>query len=214
MQELTPTVNRFGLSIDKQKQDGLAMADAQGNGFMSLFTTFGTFSIVAGILLIFLLFVMLAAERRGELGIARAVGTRRGHLVEMYLFEGLAYDLIAAVVGVVLGVAVALGMVFAIARAVASFGFDVTFHVTVQSLVLAYSIGRAADADRGEPVGVAREPAQHHAPQSATCPTPGAQGRRAAGSWSSSASCWRADARSPAVSAANATSFLLGFSLT
>ena len=40
-----------------------------------------SFSIAAGILLIFLIFVMLAAERRGELGIARAVGTRRGHLV-------------------------------------------------------------------------------------------------------------------------------------
>ncbi len=45
---------------------------------MSLFTTFGTFSIAAGMLLIFLIFVMLAAERRSELGIARAVGTRRG----------------------------------------------------------------------------------------------------------------------------------------
>ena len=66
---------------------------------MSLFTTFGIFSIAAGILLIFLIFVMLAAERRGELGIARAVGTRRGHLVQMFLFEGVAYDLVAAAVG-------------------------------------------------------------------------------------------------------------------
>ena len=66
---------------------------------MSFFTTFGSFSIAAGILLIFLIFVMLAAERRGELGIARAVGTRRGHLVQMFLFEGLAYDLLAAAVG-------------------------------------------------------------------------------------------------------------------
>ena len=41
---------------------------------MSIFTTFGSFSIFAGGLLIFLIFVMLAAERRGELGIARAVG--------------------------------------------------------------------------------------------------------------------------------------------
>ena len=55
---------------------------------MSLFTTFGTFSIAAGILLIFLIFVMLAAERRGEMGIARAIGTRRGHLVEMFLVRG------------------------------------------------------------------------------------------------------------------------------
>ena len=70
---------------------------------MSMFTTFGTFSIAAGILLIFLIFVMLAAERRGELGIARAVGTRRGHLVQMFTFEGAAYDLIAAALGAVLG---------------------------------------------------------------------------------------------------------------
>ena len=108
---------------------------------MSLFTTLKTFSIVAGIMLIFLLFVMLAAERRGELGIAPAVGTRRGHLVEMYLFEGVAYDLMAAIVGDALGVAVALGMVFVLARAFASFGFDITFHVTTQSLVLSYALG-------------------------------------------------------------------------
>ena len=63
-----------------------------------MFTTFGS-SIAAGILLIFLIFVMLAAERRGELGIARAIGTRRSHLVKMYLFEGLAYDLVAALFG-------------------------------------------------------------------------------------------------------------------
>ena len=69
-----------------------------GAVFMSFFTTFGSFSIAAGILLIFLIFVMLAAERRGELGIARAVGTRRGHLVQMFLYEGLAYDLLAAAV--------------------------------------------------------------------------------------------------------------------
>ena len=55
---------------------------------MAFFTTFGSFSIAAGILLIFLIFVMLAAERRGELGIARAIGTRRGHLVEMFIVRG------------------------------------------------------------------------------------------------------------------------------
>ena len=68
-----------------------------------MFTTFGSFSIAAGILLIFLIFVMLAAERRGELGIARAVGTRQRNLVQMFLFEGVAYDVLAAAVGAVLG---------------------------------------------------------------------------------------------------------------
>ena len=109
--------HRSGSRPTTRKQDALELADKQGAAFMSLFTTFGSFSIAAGILLIFLIFVMLAAERRGELGIARAVGTRRGHLVQMFLFEGLAYDLIAAAVGALLGVGVAYGMVLAMAAA-------------------------------------------------------------------------------------------------
>ena len=56
--------------------------------FISVFTTFGSFSIAAGILLIFLIFVMLSAERRSELGIARAIGTRREHLVQMFVVRG------------------------------------------------------------------------------------------------------------------------------
>ena len=61
-----------GLELQDVKRDGLELADQQGDVFMSIFTTFGSFSIVAGVLLIFLIFVMLSAERRTELGIARA----------------------------------------------------------------------------------------------------------------------------------------------
>ena len=53
---------------DASKQDAIETADAAGSAFMAFFTTFGSFSIAAGILLIFLIFVMLAAERRSELG--------------------------------------------------------------------------------------------------------------------------------------------------
>ena len=56
-----------------RKQDALDLGRSARRGLHSIFTTFGSFSIAAGILLIFLIFVMLAAERRGELGIARAV---------------------------------------------------------------------------------------------------------------------------------------------
>ena len=102
---LKPTLDRLGLEADNSREDFIKIADQQGAAFMSLFTTFGSFSIMAGVLLIFLIFVMLAAERRNERGIARAVGTRRSHLVWMYTFEGLTYDLIAAAVGVVVGLA-------------------------------------------------------------------------------------------------------------
>jgi putative ABC transport system permease protein len=138
---LRPTLGRLGLEIDPVKRDALEAADQEGNAFMSLFTTFGSFSIFAGFLLIFLIFVMLAAERRSELGIARAVGTRRGHLIQMYLFEGLAYDLLAAAVGAAVGVAVAFGMVFVIASALGSEGITIEHHVEWRSIVVAYAIG-------------------------------------------------------------------------
>jgi putative ABC transport system permease protein len=139
---LRPTLSPLGLEADNTKQDALDAADTAGSAFMSFFTTFGSFSIAAGILLIFLIFVMLAAERRGELGIARAVGTRRGHLVQMFLFEGVAYDLIAAAVGVLVGVAVAYGMVLVMAGAFASTSdFHIAYSVKPTSMALAYAIG-------------------------------------------------------------------------
>jgi putative ABC transport system permease protein len=138
---LEPTLTRLGLEIDPVKRDALEAADQQGNAFMSLFTTFGTFSIFAGFLLIFLIFVMLAAERRGELGIARAVGTRRGHLIQMYLYEGLAYDLLAAAVGAALGVAVAFGMVFVLSSALGTTGISIEHDVQLRSIVVAYAVG-------------------------------------------------------------------------
>jgi putative ABC transport system permease protein len=139
---LKPTVAPLGLETDTTKQDALKVADAAGSAFMSFFTTFGSFSIAAGILLIFLIFVMLAAERRSELGIARAVGTRRGHLVQMFLFEGAAYDVIAAAVGALVGIAVAYGMVMAMAGAFAATGdFHIAYSVKPTSIVVAYAIG-------------------------------------------------------------------------
>ena len=100
--------------------------------------------IAAGVLLIFLVFVMLATERRGELGIARAIGTRRSHLVQTFTFEGAAYDLLAALAGALFGAAVAYLMVVAMAQAfdAATGGsFEIEFAVTPRSLAIAYALG-------------------------------------------------------------------------
>jgi putative ABC transport system permease protein len=142
---LDPVAAELGLEVEAVKHDALEAADEAGAAFVAFFTTFGTFAIAAGILLIFLVFVMLAAERRGELGIARAVGTRRGHLVQMFTFEGAAYDLAAAAIGALLGALVAFGMVFVLAAAFAEAdadeGFQIEFAVTPTSLVVAFAIG-------------------------------------------------------------------------
>ena len=158
---LNPTLKPFGLEADPVKQDALDEADAEGNAFMSVFTTFGSFSIFAGAMLIFLIFVMLAAERRGELGIARAVGTRRGHLVQMYVYEGMAYDLMAAAVGALLGVAIAFGMVFVIASALDFTGLEIQHDARARSLVVALSDRRAADVPDRDVLGLAGQPPQH-----------------------------------------------------
>jgi putative ABC transport system permease protein len=139
---LQPLAHELGLEVDPVKRDGLRLADQQGATYLSLFSTFGTFTISAGILLIFLVFVMLATERRGEMGTARAIGTQRRHLVQMFVFEGAAYDLLAAAVGAVLGLGLALAMVRAIAGALSESGIvTIRYSLTWTSFVVAFSLG-------------------------------------------------------------------------
>ena len=109
---------------------------------MQMFTTFGTFSIAAGILLIFLIFVMLAAERRTEMGVARAIGTRRGHLVETFLFEGAPTTSSPPRSAPRSASPSSFAMVAGVGRA---FGDDrastIVYSVRWQSIVVAYTIG-------------------------------------------------------------------------
>ena len=138
---IEPTLEPLGLEADPIKEDALGLANDLGSVFTSFFVTFGTFSIVAGILLIFLIFVMLAGERKSEMGMARAVGTQRRHLIQMFLFEGAVYDLVAAAVGALLGLAVAYGMVFLMAKAFATFGVEIKHDFRPRSLIVAYTLG-------------------------------------------------------------------------
>lgn len=129
-----------GLAVQRIKYDALGQAELAGNIFTTFFLMFGLFAIAAGVMLIFLIFVMLAAERRGEMGMARAVGTKRRHLIQSFVAEGAAYDLLAAAVGAALGV----GIAFAIVRGLADlFGQEiaVTPRVEPRSLVVAYCLG-------------------------------------------------------------------------
>ena len=57
------------------------------------FLTFSMFVIVAGVMLVLNIYAMLAEERRTEMGVMRALGIRREHLVRLYLYEGLIYSL-------------------------------------------------------------------------------------------------------------------------
>jgi putative ABC transport system permease protein len=133
------------LEVDRTKQTFLLGADLVGSIFTTIFIGFGSFSIAAALMLIFLIFVMLAAERQREMGMARAVGTRRRHLVQMFVFEGTVYDLVAAAVGAVLGAAVGLATVGVLARSFESLegigSFRLQYHLEPRSLIVAYCLG-------------------------------------------------------------------------
>lgn len=130
-----------GVEATAVRQEALDSAQEAGASLASAFLLFAQFSIAAGILLIFLIFVMLAAERRHELGIARAVGAQRGEVIRMFAFEGAAYDLIAAAVGSLLGIFVGWGLAELLAVAFNQFDFSLAFAFNWRSVVTAFAIG-------------------------------------------------------------------------
>ena len=128
------------------KNDLLNVADEAGSQVTAFFIFMALFSITVGILLIFLIFVMLAAARRSEMGMARAVGAKRGHMVQMFLFEGTAYALVAAAIGVLIGLGIS-ALIVTILNEVfdrfESFDFRLTRHVEPRSAIIAYCLGMA-----------------------------------------------------------------------
>ena len=129
------------LQAQPLKRDALDAAAESAGAISSLFVIFGSFSILAGVLLIFLIFVVLAAERRSEMGMARAIGVQQGQLVQMFVYEGLIYDMIAAAVGAALGVGTALLIGQGVAALLDSVATSITPHVEFSSIVVAYCLG-------------------------------------------------------------------------
>jgi len=127
-------------TIDPIKKDSVEEAEMSGNLFTTFFLVLGLFSIAAGIMLIFMIFVMLATERKAEMGIARAVGAQKSSLIQAFISEGMAYSLMAGAVGAALGVLAAVGLVAGFLKIAGGFDF-IEAKVTVTSLVVSYCLG-------------------------------------------------------------------------
>jgi putative ABC transport system permease protein len=125
------------------KADAVTFAQQGGLVFTGSLLAVSFFSLCVGVLLIFLIFVMLAAERRAEMGMSRAVGLKRRHLTQMFLFEGMAYTLVASLIGVALGVLVGYLMTFVLSSIFNSFYSALTlrYHVESTSLVISFCLG-------------------------------------------------------------------------
>lgn len=139
---LVPMSQLVELQVDAIKNRGLDLAELIGSSITLIFSIFGSFSIIVGLLLIFLVFVMLAASRTTEMGIVRAVGTKRRHLVQMFTYEGIVYSIGAAALGTILGIIASVGLVQIMIGAVdTGDDFTFTYSVTLQSIIVAFSAG-------------------------------------------------------------------------
>jgi putative ABC transport system permease protein len=145
--EVTQSIESATAGIDPQitdvKRQFLDTADETGKTFTQMFTAMGSFGVFAGLLLLINLFVMLAAERKSELGMARAVGMRRSQLVGAFATEGFIYALLASLLGTAVGVG--LGRVL-VAWSQSAFSsehnrFDLYFTVKSASLAQSFVIG-------------------------------------------------------------------------
>ena len=125
------------------KKDLLDNADQQGKSFSQLFSTLGFFGVLAGVLLLVNIFVMLAQERKAELGMIRAVGMRRAGLVGSFSLEGWMYSLASAAVGTLAGIGIGRLIVVA-ARGIfarGSDGLDFAFSASLHSIQTGFTSG-------------------------------------------------------------------------
>lgn len=138
----------FGdIEVKDNKAKEVAESREGISSFTDMFLVFGSFSIIAGVILIINIFVMLAEERKGEMGISRAVGMKRLHLGRSYLYEGSVYAIISALVGALLGIGVSWVVLYFTDSIFSSFdegiSFDIlgSFNFTPLSIIQAFTFG-------------------------------------------------------------------------
>jgi putative ABC transport system permease protein len=122
------------------KKDGIDASEASSEQTTQIFVIMSSFAIIAGVALIVNIFVMLAEERKPEMGISRAIGMQRRDLTQSFLFEGVLYALAAAAIGALAGLLIAALMMIAFSTVYGG-GLAFTLHYDSNSLVVAACAG-------------------------------------------------------------------------
>ncbi len=133
-------------TIDTPKQTVLREARQAGDSLGALFLMIGSFSVIAGALLLVNIFVMLGEERKAQMGMVRALGMRRSRLVGSFTLEGAAYALMSALPGVGIGIAVGWGVAVVAAEifqgwSVGGSSIRIAFDVTPTSVLNGLAMG-------------------------------------------------------------------------
>jgi len=140
---LSIATRHLALRVQDVKSEAVAQAVQVGRDATELFLVMGAFGILAGVLLIVNIFVMLAEERKPELGVARALGFLRRDLLTTFALEGTFYAVLAAALGAFAGLGLGYVMVYFFDRLVPHGDVPVTFHFDPASVVTAFVAGAA-----------------------------------------------------------------------
>lgn len=132
------------LAIDV-KTNAFERSNQIGTLFTSIFLLLSIFAIGSGLLLIVLIFVMLGTERKAEIGLVRALGMQKTHVARAFIIEGLIYDVVAALLGTVIGVGISIIVVQNLANIANSFLGDerlteIQVQVQPQALILSFCL--------------------------------------------------------------------------
>jgi putative ABC transport system permease protein len=145
VREMTPLLpSTPAFTIAKAKADSIEGASRNIDQLSQVFVLLGFFTIIAGILLIINIFVMLAEERKGEMGVARALGMRRMNLFQSFVSEGLLYAFLASLVGTFVGLLVAAVILWGFSQAFGAGAFGGTGFIlswTTSDLISGFAIG-------------------------------------------------------------------------
>ncbi|HKZ48685.1 MAG TPA: FtsX-like permease family protein [Thermoplasmata archaeon] len=130
-----------GLAVREVKADALDQAQQASEGIRIFLTIMGSFSIIAGVVLIINIFTMLAEERKVELGMGRAMGMRRSTLVQLFVFEGLTYAVAAAGAGTLVGIGIGAVIISSINSIFGTLGASLPIVVAAGSMIDAFAVG-------------------------------------------------------------------------
>jgi putative ABC transport system permease protein len=114
------------------KQTAVDNATTSAKQLSNLFLVLSIVTIIAGVVLIINMFIMLAEERKSEMGMGRAVGMKRSQLTKLFLYEGSLYAAGAALLGVLAGIGIAYVILYAFGTILSSV-FPVTLAVILDS---------------------------------------------------------------------------------
>ena len=131
----------YDVSIRDIKRSIIESSESASENVAGFFLVFGSFTVVAGILLVINIFVMLAEERKSSMGMLRALGMQRPEMRAMFVFEGSLLSLVSSAIGAIAGIFVAFLISLGFKFTFSSLDSDFVFYWSLSSLIAGFAIG-------------------------------------------------------------------------